>query len=305
MSAKNKLKIKKIDSRIDAIILDNIRICWLVRDKKKILIESGLPSDGPDIVAGLSQLSLAPEDIDYLALTHIHIDHAGSAGFLAKKNPNIKIFVHEKGIKHLINPARLTESVKKAYGEKFSTVGEMAGIDSEKIVIPVGTGDKIDMGDSHLEVFYTPGHAKHHVVYFDPASSSVFAGDALGSKYKSLPNFVLSPPVDYDKELAKQSIDLIEGLNPKRINFTHCGSYLLNEFDNFYEKLKENHDYWSWCILKIAKEAAKENNGIDTAKVFNRFIEKVPELKNYPEQFFSFNLSVKGMMIYLKNSGKI
>jgi len=261
----------------------------LIRDEKTILIESGFPVETPILVSGLEKLSLTPKDIDFLALTHVHIDHAGGAGNLAQANPHLKIFVHAMGSKHLINPAKLTDSVKRAYGKKFSVVGAMAAISSE-MIRPVNTGDTIDLGNTQLEVYYTPG-----------TSESVFSGDALGSKYKNLPNFVLSPPADYNKELAKKSIDLIKDLKPKRINFTHCGAYDLDRDDDFYENLKAKHDRWNHCILEIVKE----NQQLSSDVVFKKFLEKIPELKNYPSQFFSFNLSVNGILLYLKKSGRL
>ncbi len=295
------VRVEKIDSRISAIILSGLRTCWLIRDKKTILIDAGFPADATHLFSGLAKLSLTPRDIDFLALTHIHIDHAGSAGHLAKENPGLKIFVHEKGADHLIDPSRLMDSVKRAYGEKFFAVGSMMKISFPQRVIPVTTGDHIDLGDSGLKVYYTPGHAKHHVVYFDKMSDSVFSGDALGSRYPGLPSFVLTPPPDYDKELAQQSIDLIHGLHPKKINFTHCGQYDLDRQADFYKKLKVKHDSWMNHVLEILKEG----QNMSDSEIFDKFVEKVPDLKDYPAQFFSFNLSLKGILKYLKQLGTI
>jgi glyoxylase-like metal-dependent hydrolase (beta-lactamase superfamily II) len=295
------VRVEKIDSRITALILEDIRTCWLIRDKKNILIDSGVPSDARKIFSGLEKLSLRPKDVDFLALTHIHVDHAGSAGHLAKENTDLKIFVHEKGARHLINPVKLTASIKKAYGDKFTTVGELLKISSPDRVITVTTGDKIDLGNTQLEVYYTPGHAKHHVVYLDRTSDSIFSGDALGSLYPGAPNFVLSPPPDYDKELAKQSIDLIHNLCPKRIHFTHCGPYDLDGHPEFYDNLKVKHDLWTKRVMEIVQKYPNLNE----AEKFEKFVEIVPELKNYPEQFWSFNLSLKGIMAYLERTGRI
>lgn len=295
------VRVKKVDSRITALILEDIRTCWLIRDKKNILIDSGVPSDARNIFSGLEKLSLRPKDVDFLALTHIHVDHAGGAGHLAKENTDLKIFVHEKGARHLINPVKLTKSIKKAYGEKYTTVGELLKISSPDRVITVTTGDKIDLGNTHLEVYYTPGHSKHHVVYLDRMSDSIFSGDALGSLYPGAPNFVLSPPPDYDKELAKQSIDLIHDLYPKRIHFTHCGPYDLDGHPDFYDNLKVKHDLWTKRVMEIVQKHPNLND----AEKFEKFVEIVPELKNYPEQFWSFNLSLKGIMAYLERTGRI
>jgi len=295
------VRVEKIDSRISAIILSDLRTSWLVSDKKKILIDAGFPADAPHLFSGLEKLFLTPKDIDFLALTHIHIDHAGSAGHLAKENPDLKIFVHGKGAEHLIHPTRLMDSVKRAYGEKFFAVGSMLKISFPQRVIPVTTGDHIDLGDSKLKVYDTPGHARHHVVYFDKTSESVFSGDALGSRYPGLPSFVLTPPPGYDKELTRQSIDLIHGLHPKKINFTHCGQYDLDGQSDFYEKLKAKHDSWVNHVLEILKE----RQNMSHSEIFDKFVAKVPDLKHYPTQFFSFNLSLKGILKYLERLGQI
>lgn len=294
------MDVRDVDARITLFTFDQLRTSWLIRDRRNILIESGFPSNGPELLAGLEKISLTPRDIDFLALTHVHLDHAGGAGHVARENPALKVFAHEKGARHLTDPSKLMKSVKKAYVGIFSSAGDMIPI-SEQQIVTVSSGDVIDLGDTRLEVLYTPGHAKHHVVYFDRASESVFSGDAMGSQFEGFPNFVLAPPADYDKELAKQSIDLIKAMNPKRICFTHCGPYMLNGRDDYYETLKKKHDLWSECVLEIARK----NPGADPQKVLELFMEENKDLENYPTQHFSFGLSVKGILIYLKRTGRI
>jgi glyoxylase-like metal-dependent hydrolase (beta-lactamase superfamily II) len=291
------VRIKTVDARTRQLILDDVRSCWVIQDPKTVLIDSGFPADRHQLMSGLEQMSLRPKDIDYIALTHLHFDHAGGAGYLARENPRLQVLIHARGVRHLINPARLTESVKQAYGEKFHLVGSPWPV-PEKQVRMIGTGDVIDLGRSRVEVYDTPGHAKHHVIFFDPVAESVFSGDAMGSQYPGLPNFVLSPPADYHKEVAKGSVDLIRALNPKQINFTHCGPYRLEGKDDFFEALKAQHDLWN---LKVS-EIISENNGLSHEAVFEKFLDRLPELKKYSEQFFSFSLSVKGILLYLKRN---
>ncbi len=294
------MNIEKLDDRITLFDIDGFTTSWLIRDRRNILIESGYPINAPELLEGLGRVSVTPRDIDFIALTHVHLDHAGGAGYIAKENPDLKVLVHEKGARHLIDPSKLMESVKKAYGSGHSPEGEMVPIPARQ-VLTVGSGDAIDLGDNRLEVYPTPGHAKHHLVYFDTKSQSLFSGDALGGKLKGLPNFLMSPPSDYDKESAKQSIDAIRAMEPKRICFTHCGPCATEELNGFYETLKKKHDLWSECV----REIAVENPDADPEKMFELFLEKNEELKNYPELHFSFRLSVKGILIYLKKIGKV
>ncbi|MFC1896884.1 MBL fold metallo-hydrolase [Thermodesulfobacteriota bacterium] len=294
-------RVEKIDEKTDVIIIDEMRTCWLVRDRKKILIESGHPADAAELISALEQLQVGPGDLDYVALTHIHVDHAGGAGYLVKENPRLKVFVHEKGARHLADPGRLNESVRSAYGERFTEVGQMVPVPSGDVIVPVGTGDAIDLGGTRLEVYSAPGHAKHHVVYFDRSCATVFSGDALGSKYPGLPNFVLAPPVDYDLRQAKESVDMIARLRPEKAHFTHCGPWSLDGDQEFYENLKSKHDLW----VKTMLEVVREEPGVTRARLLGAFLKKMPELKEYPSQFFSFNLSVNGIYIYLKRTGQV
>ena len=289
------VRIKTIDARTRQLILDDVRSCWVVQDPKTVVIDSGFPSDRDNLFAGLQQMSIGPADIDYVALTHLHFDHAGGAGFLARENPHLEVFIHAKGAKHLIDPTKLTDSVRRAYGERFSIVGSPWPVDEQQ-VRTIGTGDIIDLGRSQLEVYYTPGHAKHHVIFYDPLAESVFSGDAMGSQYPGLPNFVLSPPADYNKEQAKSSIDLIQALNPKTINFTHCGPYPVRGKKGYFDALKSQHDLWNRVVSNIMHES----NGATGTEIFEEFKDRLPKLKNYPEQFFSFALSVKGIRLYLE-----
>lgn len=294
------MNIEKLDDRITLFTFNGFTTSWLIRDRRNILIESGYPINAPELLEGLKKVSLTPRDIDFLALTHIHLDHAGGAGYIARENPYLKVLVHENGARHLVDPSKLMESVKRAYGSGHSPEGDMIRI-PERQVVAVGSGDAIDLGDTRLEVYSTPGHAKHHLVYLDKRSESVFSGDSLGGKFKGIPNFLMSPPSDYDRELAKQSIDLIKSMAPKRICFTHCGPCAADELDGFYDTLKKKHDLWSECVWRIASE----NPEAGPEKIFELFLAKNPELKNYPDLHFSFSLSVRGILIYLKRTGKV
>lgn len=291
------LKIETVDARIALLVFNDYRSCWLVRDRKNALIETGYPSDHHMLVAGLAQLGLTPKDIDYLALTHIHLDHAGGAGQLVRLNPNVTICVHTKGARHLINPSKLLKGAKKVHGKRFATMGEMLPVPEANLRV-IDSGDHIDLGQTQLHVHYTPGHAKHHVVFHDPTSASVFVGDALGSKYKQRPNFILTPPSDYDKHLALKSIERIQALKPKRINFAHCGSYRLSEHDSFFENLKRNHEDWIQCVAEIL-DANPES---DAEILWEAFLYKRPELAHYTDQHFSFRMSVQGIRTYLERS---
>ncbi|MBN1614550.1 MAG: MBL fold metallo-hydrolase [Deltaproteobacteria bacterium] len=297
----NMVRVEEVDPRTSVLIFDDIRTVWVVRDRHNTLIETSHPAEFPEVLAGLRALSLRPEDIDYLAVTHIHIDHAGGAGHLAEANPSLRIFVHEAGLRHLLDPSRLMEGVRAAYGEDFAVVGRMRPVPSPEMLVAVGSGDRIELGETVLEVYETPGHARHHVVFFDRERSCVYAGDALGSFYPDHPNFVLAPPPDYDPGEAKRSIDLVRSLQPRQIRFTHLGPRDLDGTDAFYENLKAKHDLWNERL----REIAEEHPDLDHRGFFEMFLERVPEVRDYPDNYFSFNLSVKGILTHLRKSGRL
>lgn len=294
------LSVETIDSRVAFLTFDEYRSCWLVRDHKTILIECGYPSDHRMLVKGLAKLGLAPGDIDCLALTHIHLDHAGGAGQLVQLNPNLTVYVHKKGAVHLSNPARLLNAAKKVHKDRMAIMGTMLPVPEKNLRI-IDTGSRINLGDTQLNVYHTPGHARHHVVFYHPDSTSVFAGDALGAKFNDRPNFILTPPGDYDKHLAKKSIRRIQALALSRINFTHGGPYRLSDKDSFFNRLCHDHDRWTQYVADLLAE----NPTIDSEALWNAFLSAWSELESYPDQHFSFRLSVKGIRAYLERTGLI
>lgn len=291
------LKVEKIDARTVSLSFDGYRTCYVVRDRKTVLVDCGYPADHPSLLAGLDRLGLDPGCIDYLALTHIHLDHAGGAGHLTRLNPELVVYVHGRGSRHLIDPSRLLQAAAHAYGKRFAAMGSMLPI-PEGNLRTIDSGDTIALGATHLDVHHTPGHAKHHVIFHDPFAAAVFAGDALGSKVADHPGFILTPPGDYDKRAAIDSINLIQALKPEQINFTHCGTYCLNPRERFFEDLKQSHEQWTLCVAGILNE----NPEIETQALWKSFLGQQPDLLRYPDQHPSFLLSVRGIRGYLERT---
>ncbi|MBI5013949.1 MAG: MBL fold metallo-hydrolase [Deltaproteobacteria bacterium] len=289
------VKVETMDSRVVRILLEDVRACYLVRGERTVLIDSGLPADAPDLRQGLGRLGLNASDLDAVVLTHVHADHAGGAGYLVEDNPELKIYVHEKGAAHLHAPERLNEGVRKAYGSRFDRVGFLHAVSPESLIQPLRGADTIDLGSVVLRVLDAPGHAKHHVVLHDEASGALFSGDALGSRYEGLPNLVLSPPSDYDPEQAKRTIDEIRALHPKTIYFAHNGPYRL-EGESFFDELKAKHDLW----VRTVEGIRSAHRQASVEEVIELFLTALPELRHYPSQFFSFGLSVAGILNYLE-----
>jgi glyoxylase-like metal-dependent hydrolase (beta-lactamase superfamily II) len=156
-----------------------------------------------------------------LLLTHIHLDHAGGTGFLVRRFPNLRVYVHERGAPHLVDPTRLLRSAGRLYGDRMETLwGEVAPVPEENIVALAG-GETVE-GDFRVE--YTPGHASHHVCYLHEPSGDAFVGDVGGVRVQPTDHTIVpTPPPDIDIELWLRSIDTVEAWSPRRLALTHFG----------------------------------------------------------------------------------
>jgi glyoxylase-like metal-dependent hydrolase (beta-lactamase superfamily II) len=156
-----------------------------------------------------------------LLLTHIHLDHAGATGVLARRNPDIKVYVHERGAPHLIDPSKLLKSAGQLYGDDMERLwGEVAPVPEENLTILTG-GETVE---GAFKVEYAPGHASHHVAYLHEESGDAFVGDTGGVRIPPH-DFTLAPtpPPDVDIEAWNASLDKIESWDPKRLCLTHYG----------------------------------------------------------------------------------
>jgi glyoxylase-like metal-dependent hydrolase (beta-lactamase superfamily II) len=193
---------------------EGVICCYLVGD---VLIDCGPASRVPTLVE-----ALAGERPRVLALTHIHLDHAGGAGTLAALWPDLEIWVHERGAPHLIDPSRLLASATRLYGDDMDRLwGEVARVPAANVRALAG-GESLD----GFEVAYTPGHASHHVSYWHPQTQTAFVGDvagvrAAGSGYVLAP----TPPPDIDVEAWAASIARLREWQPREVAITHFGRF--------------------------------------------------------------------------------
>lgn len=199
-----------------------ITAAFVVRGAKTALIETGPKSSLEHLLAGLQ--AAAVESVDYVVVTHIHLDHAGAAGTLAARWPEAKVVVHPVGAPHLVDPSKLWSSAGRIYGDAMDAL--WGGIDPVPPgrIVEVADGDAIDLGGTTLRVIETPGHARHHHAYLDESSGVLFSGDALGVR---LPDVGVirpaTPPPEFDLEAAIASIGRIRDTRAERLCFTHFG----------------------------------------------------------------------------------
>ena len=181
------------------------------------LVETGTPRAAPLLIDSLQDLDLA-----YVFVTHVHLDHAGSAGALAVAHPDTTIVAHPRSAKHLVDPRRLIEGVRQASPDLFPLYGEPTPV-PEGQMQAAEDGQLIDLGRGVLvEVVHAPGHAPHHACFFEHASRTLFTGDAVGNH--DIPVDVpLTVPPRFDFDAASATLKRLRALRPKALAFTHFG----------------------------------------------------------------------------------
>ncbi|HEY8645123.1 MAG TPA: MBL fold metallo-hydrolase [Gaiellaceae bacterium] len=229
-------------------------------DDGPALFDCGPTSTLPTLEAGLAEHGLRIEDIRHLLLSHIHLDHAGAAGPLVRRHPDLTVWVSEIGAPHLVDPARLERSARRLYGKSFDLLwGELAPVPQENVRI--ATGDVLGW-----ESFPTIGHASHHISYF--RDGTLLAGDAAGVRMPGA-SYVLpvSPPPDVDVEGWHATADAIRAREPERMALIHFGVHedvdahldrLELELDRLAERVRDGMEQEAFV------EAARADAGVDS-----------------------------------------
>jgi glyoxylase-like metal-dependent hydrolase (beta-lactamase superfamily II) len=187
------------------------------------LIDPGPTSCLPSLEAGLNERGLALRDVRSLLLTHIHLDHAGAAGTIVERVPPVRVYVHERGAPHMIDPSKLIASAKRLWGERMDLVwGPFQPVPASQLHVLKG-GERLELAGTTLAVAYTPGHAKHHVSYLDEHDGTAFVGDTAGVRVAGDYLIAPTPPPDIDIEAWQQSLDIIDAWQPVSLFLTHFG----------------------------------------------------------------------------------
>lgn len=198
---------------------------YLIEGPEPVLVETGSQSSVPALLAALEKLGVGAADLAGVAVTHIHLDHAGGVGDVARAFPNATVYVHEKGARHLADPTKLVDSASRVYGELLDQLyGRLDPTPSERIHV-LEDGEDIAIGPGRvLTTVDSPGHAKHHLSLHDSESGILFVGDAVGVR---LPDAGVlrpsTPPPDFDLEQAITSLRKFAGRSPAGIALAHYG----------------------------------------------------------------------------------
>ncbi len=234
---------------------------YLIEGPAPVLVETGSQSSVPALLAALADHGVSPDALAGVAVTHIHLDHAGGVGDVAKAFPQATVYVHEKGARHLVDPDRLVRSANQVYGDLLDTLyGRLDPTPPERIHV-LADGEDIVIGpDRVLTTIDSPGHAKHHLALHDSASGIIFAGDAVGVR---LPDVGVlrpaTPPADFDLELACQSLGKFRDRTPAGVALAHYG--LLPEPMAMLEEAEDALRQWA----ATAERAWEEDRDIAEA----------------------------------------
>ena len=244
------------------------------------LFDCGPTSCLPALKAGLAERGHELGDVKQLLLSHIHLDHAGAAGVLVREHPELTVWVSEIGAPHLVDPSRLERSARRLYGDSFDELwGELAPVPEENVRIASGRA-------AGLEVFPAPGHASHHVCYFD--GTTLYAGDAAGVRIQpSRTVLPPTPPPDVDVEGWYRTLEEIERRAPEQLALIHFG--LANDVSRHLGELRERLDTWAGRVEAGATEeefvaAAKADLPPEEADEYDRampFWQSYQGLKRY------------------------
>ena len=191
-------------------------------------VDTGTNHSVPHLLAALDELGIAYDAVDYVFLTHVHMDHAGGAGLLIQQLPNARVLIHPRGVPHMIDPSKLVAASKAVYGlEEFGKLyGDVLPVPQDRIV-DVPDNYRCSLGGRELELIHTPGHALHHYVIVDRERAAIFSGDTFGLSYRALDTsqgpfiVVTSSPSQFDPDQLASSIDRMMTYEPESIYLMH------------------------------------------------------------------------------------
>jgi len=304
------MQITKLENYLYQVDVETARIknfiaSYILKGKQVAMVETGPTSSVPNLLFCLKELNVKPEDVVYVAVSHIHLDHGGGAGTLLRYLPKAKVIVHPRGAPHLANPEKLWQQSKEVMGSIAEMYGKPEPVPEERLIAATD-GMTFDIGNNiSLKVVETLGHASHHVSYYEPLSEGIFPGDAAGIYLNEIDVIVPTTPSPFRLDIALASLDKLISLKPKVLYYSHFGKAY-----NAVEKLQTYAQQLTlWA--KIAKEGIEKKESLKA--ISKRVIESdsaVLKAKEYIKvhPFLSetvFNESVRGFMDFVEKFGEI
>jgi glyoxylase-like metal-dependent hydrolase (beta-lactamase superfamily II) len=240
--------------------IQNFIASYVLKGRQVAIVETGPTSSVPSLVSGLKQLNVKLEDVAYVAVSHIHLDHGGGVGRLLKYLPEAKVIVHQRGAPHLTNPEKLWQQSREVLGRIAEMYGEPEPVPAERI-IAVADGMTFDVGNGvELKVVETLGHASHHLSYYERSSEGIFLGDAAGIYLNKIDVIVPTTPSPFRLDIALASLDKLKGLKPRVLYYSHFGkaSGAARKLKIYEEQLR----LWA----KIVKHGVENKEGLEAIR---------------------------------------
>lgn len=249
---------------------------YVIEEEQLTLVDTGPSPSISRITAGLAEIGRTLDEVKYIIVTHVHLDHAGGAGLLLQDCPNATVVVHPKGARHLADPSRLAAGAKMIYQEKFEKFFKpIVPIPEERLLVK-GEGDKLELSPTcTLKFMDTPGHANHHFSIYDPISNGIFAGDTVGVRYEQLAKegvelFLPSTsPNQFNATAMRNAIDRFHAMNVDAIYYGHFGQ------TNLAEPALRQVSEWLEIFVEEAEKASAE--GIPPEELADRLEAHVRE----------------------------
>jgi glyoxylase-like metal-dependent hydrolase (beta-lactamase superfamily II) len=304
------MQITKLENHLYQIDVEtagikNFIASYVLKGEQAAMVETGPTSSVPNLLSCLKKLSVKLEDIAYVAVSHIHLDHGGGVGTLLKHLPKAKVIVHPRGAPHLANPEKLWQQSKEVLGNIAEIHGKPEPVPEERIIAATD-GMTFDIcRDVNLKVVETLGHASHHLSYYEPLSEGIFPGDAAGIYLNEIDVIVPTTPSPFRLDVALASLDKLISLKPKVLYYSHFGKAY-----NAVEKLQtyaRQLNLWA----KITKQEIENKDNLEA--ISERIIESDVAVRKAREYIKAhpvlsetvLNESVQGFIDFVEKSRQI
>ncbi len=265
---------------------------YLIDEEEKAIVETGTSNDVRAILEAVREFGLTPRDIDHVIVSHVHLDHAGGAGFILKEMPNATVYVHERGHKHLADPSRLLASAGAALQDMASEFGTMTPIPPDRLRA-VKDGETLDLGGRVLRFFDSPGHAPHQLTVLDERNRCVYTGDAAGLYFPGDEILIpITPAPAFDLRDNLATFRRLLALKPRALLFSHYGPH--ERPREAIERQLVQYPAWSDLVRRYLKERGEDST---TEELFKLHCSGA---KRYPHDFLRRRIrnSVHGLAVY-------
>ncbi|MEM3703422.1 MAG: MBL fold metallo-hydrolase [Candidatus Bathyarchaeia archaeon] len=288
---------------VEAAGVQNFVASYVLLGENVAIVETGPASSALNLIRGLEELNIKPENVSYIAISHIHLDHGGGVGTLIKYFPKAKVIVHKRGAPHLVNPQKLWQQSKTALGIIAEIYGKPEPVPMKRIIV-AEDGMTLNIGNGvMLRVVETLGHASHHLSYYEQQTNGIFTGDAAGVYLSGIDVIVPTTPSPFRLDIALTSLDKLANLGPSILYYTHFGktNNALEKIQVYAKQLK----LWA----NIARQSLE--NGDDLEIISKRIAENDDAIKRAEKYIRAHRIlgetvlreSVRGVVEFVKNFG--